>query len=299
MASCPVCGHDGCTVNNYKGGEFPGFQCPRCAEFYMTDSVLADSRLPLNDHQLSAWIRNENEYGRAPPEFTTHNLPDISENLPPHRPSEKHHILLQAVERRTEFPGFTVTIDQKNDYPLCWASSKKELTYFVKSLVNRNLLTFHGRDTTPRFYVQITADGWDALDDLQSSATLKHQAFVAMSFSDDMEVAWEEGIRPAIEEAGYSSLRVDKVEHADRIDAKIIADIRESRFIVADVTQQKQGVYFETGYAIGLGRPVIWTVHSDDLDNVHFDTRQYNHIVWNDPADLRDQLYNRIRAVIG
>jgi hypothetical protein len=88
--------------------------------------------------------------------------------------------------------------------------------------------------------VIITADGWDVLDSLQSTIILKHQAFVAMSFDDSMEAVWQEGIRPAIEEASYNPLRVDKVEHADRIDAKIIADIRDSRFIVADVTQKSR-----------------------------------------------------------
>ena len=58
-------------------------------------------------------------------------------------------------------------------------------------------------------------------------------------------------------------------------------------------------VYFEAGYAIGLGLPVIWSVHEDDLRNVHFDTRQYNHIVWKDADDLEQQIYNRVSAVIG
>jgi len=49
---------------------------------------------------------------------------------------------------------------------------------------------------------------------------------------------------------------------------------------------------------MGLGRPVIWSCRDDDLKNVHFDTRQYNHIVWNEPADLRAQLTNRIKATI-
>jgi hypothetical protein len=58
------------------------------------------------------------------------------------------------------------------------------------------------------------------------------------------------------------------------------------------------GVYFEAGLAQGLGLPVIWTVHKDNVDNLHFDTRQYNHIVYIDPQDLRVQLYNRIAATI-
>lgn len=59
------------------------------------------------------------------------------------------------------------------------------------------------------------------------------------------------------------------------------------------------GVYYEAGFAGGLGIPVIWTVAKDSLDDVHFDTRQYNHIVWDAPETLRKLLAARIGAVIG
>lgn len=69
--------------------------------------------------------------------------------------------------------------------------------------------------------------------------------------------------------------------------------------MIADVTEQKQGVYFEAGYALGLGIPVIWSCRKDDLKNVHFDTRQYNHILWESEEDYAEKLYNFICAIIG
>ena len=57
-------------------------------------------------------------------------------------------------------------------------------------------------------------------------------------------------------------------------------------------------IHFEAGLAMGLGRPVIWTCRKDDFENTHFDTRQYNHIVWETPEDLREKLADRIRATI-
>ena len=59
------------------------------------------------------------------------------------------------------------------------------------------------------------------------------------------------------------------------------------------------GVYYETGFAHGLGIPVIFTCQKNGLDEVHFDTRQYNHIVWETPEELRNQLAKRIAAVLG
>lgn len=73
--------------------------------------------------------------------------------------------------------------------------------------------------------------------------------------------------------------------------------------MVADFTCEKEkvrgGVYFEAGFAMGLGIPVIWTVEKGSLGDVHFDTRQYNHIVWDTPETLRNMLKARIGAVIG
>ena len=147
--------------------------------------------------------------------------------------------------------------------------------------------------------VIITADGWDYLEQLDRRIEERTQAFVAMSFSDDFKPIWKGPIHRAIEKAGYKPYRVDAEPHIDRIDAKIISQIKNSRFVVADVTEQKRGVYFEAGYALGMGLPVIWCVRKDDLDKVHFDTRQYNHIVWETGKDLEDQLYNFICAIIG
>ena len=68
--------------------------------------------------------------------------------------------------------------------------------------------------------------------------------------------------------------------------------------MIADVTYQRNGVYFEGGFAMGLGRTVVWMCRANDLDNVHFDTRQYNHIVWDDHTDLRTKLSARLRATV-
>lgn len=51
--------------------------------------------------------------------------------------------------------------------------------------------------------------------------------------------------------------------------------------------------------AIGLGLPVFWSVRHDDLTNVHFDTRQYNHIVWQKEEHLAEQLFLYVSAIIG
>jgi hypothetical protein len=106
-------------------------------------------------------------------------------------------------------------------------------------------------------------------------------------------------IKPAIEKAGYDPLRVDKHEHVNRIDDEIIGQIRRSRFMVADFTGQRYGVYFEAGMMLGLGRTVIWMCDKKQLDQLHFDVRQFNFIDYESLAEAQDRLYNRILAIEG
>ena len=98
-------------------------------------------------------------------------------------------------------------------------------------------------------------------------------------------------------------MRIDRKQDVIKIDDEIIAEIRRSRFLVADFTHGKDGarggVYFEAGFALGLGIPVIYTCREDAIDEIHFDTRQYHHTTWKDPEDLRDKLEKRILALIG
>ena len=78
-----------------------------------------------------------------------------------------------------------------------------------------------------------------------------------------------------------------------------MAEIRMSRFVVADYTGQRNGVYFEAGFAAGLGLTIIPTRRADEIDQLHFDIKHLNTLVWKAPTELADTLAKRIRAVIG
>jgi nucleoside 2-deoxyribosyltransferase len=82
------------------------------------------------------------------------------------------------------------------------------------------------------------------------------------------------------------------------INDAIIAGIKKSRFTIADFTQHKAGVYFEAGYALGRGQKVIYTCRADEIANAHFDTRNYQHIVWENSEDLKQKLIDKITAFV-
>jgi nucleoside 2-deoxyribosyltransferase len=167
-----------------------------------------------------------------------------------------------------------------------------EFAYYKRALSEQGLIETSDNDLQQAI---ITPSGWTKLG---SSGTNSRIAFVAMSFAPSLEVAFTNGIEKAIGDAGYEPLRVDKVHHNEKICDRIVVEIRRSRFVIADVTQHRQGVYFEAGFAMGLGLPVIWSCQKDDLPNAHFDTRQYNHVVWETSGDLRNKLRDRIDATM-
>ncbi len=276
------------------------YHCPVCGKYEMSPFV---PEIQAPNHKLSAWIREQNERG-DPPRFTQEKtIASILAGMPDYRPLEKQLKLLQALERQSKTPGNRVKLNHQKDYPLAFADNPNELAFYIQALEERGLViskTTKFPNTAPTVSgVTIAPAGWDYLDKHASDLEEKTQAFVAMSFSDGMQSAWVDAIKPAIERAGYTAYRVDEELHSDNLIFKIMAEVKNSRFVVADVTEQKNGVYFEAGYALGLGVPVIWSVRKDDADKVHFDTAQYNQIRWESVEQLKESLYDFICAIIG
>jgi hypothetical protein len=123
-----------------------------------------------------------------------------------------------------------------------------------------------------------------------------------MWFDNSMREIYDGAIEPAISAAGYEALRIDRHEHVNRIDDEVIGQIRRARFMVADFTGQRHGVYFEAGLMLGLGRSVIWMCRREELSSeggLHFDIRQFNFIAYDSATEARKKLYDRILAIEG
>ena len=177
-----------------------------------------------------------------------------------------------------------------------------EVLYLMRYLKDREWIEKQGPISPDTLVATVTVDGHRHLAE-RVATTDTAQAFVAMWFDESLAAVYQEGIEPAIREAGYRPLRIDQKEHINRIDDEIIAEIRRSKFLVADFTQGNEGarggVYYEAGFAQGLGLPVVFSCRNDGFDDLHFDTNHYNHLAWATPDELREKLKHRILAVIG
>ena len=66
-------------------------------------------------------------------------------------------------------------------------------------------------------------EGWNYLETLEKPSNESTTAFVAMWFSIETDTLWKKAIRPAVYDAGYEPVRIDAVEHSNKIDDEIIA----------------------------------------------------------------------------
>ncbi|MCK4764106.1 MAG: hypothetical protein KAW12_18045 [Candidatus Aminicenantes bacterium] len=303
MDICPICGEGllNRSQENKNEESFSNVVCIICGKYSIAGKpeIFSVAHTPMElegnyknkNYILSGVIRNANKMGKTIM-VTKSNISDLIDSVSvPENPFEIiDQILLYIYELASSVHEF-VRIEIKQ-YPLFYAKNSGDLDYCLKRAREHGYL----QNSASKF--RLTLDGWQRVEELQRKKIESRQAFVAMKFSDDLKSIWTEGFEPALKETGYKPIRLDFVEHNDRIDDKIIAEIRKSGLLVADLTGNNAGVYFEAGFALGLDIPVIWTCRSDFIEKIHFDTRQYNYIVWENPAELNEKLKNRIEATL-
>jgi hypothetical protein len=294
MEKCPICSED-MEYSRIGSRDAYAVNCHRCGTYHITRTALVNIRSGyFTDREIAniaGWLSDNSIF-----EITTQHENFLHQiNTPSfHERADK---LLIALENETEYAGAFLAPN-----PLwqrkSWCINENELNELLAFLEETRRIESDGSFDGN---VKIRPEGWSHLENLKKINSDAQQGFVAMWFSDEMNPLYENVIAPAIMTAGYQPHRVDQREHNDKIDDEIIAQIKKSRFVFADFTGHRGGVYFEAGFAKGLGLEVFWSCREDDIDNLHFDIRQYNCITWksDQPEEFKSKITNRIEAVLG
>jgi hypothetical protein len=290
---CPLCGQEA-QFSAISPGDAQEITCKVCGKFSLTGSMAAtvnnlDARLR---QKIGFWTRDQNELGEAPVVNT--GTDEFVRRIPDKTVMERAERLLQEGIKLQRDLGSTFNMRSPELIGVTHSRSINDVVALADLLWRRGLLydTFKNGNVA-----QVTPDGFIHANTTNTTASAN--GFIAMWFNRSMDAARDDGLDPAIRSAGYTPVIVSGVEHINKIDDEIIAQIRRSKFLVADFTGHRGGVYFEAGFAMGLGLPVFWTCRQDELDKLHFDIRQYNCIDWVDPPSLRTRLARRIEAVLG
>lgn len=297
---CPVCQLDGTTVEGTSQIDCKAVACKRCGKFSLTEEaqIAILNRPGLEAWRLSGAIREKFERSGKPQQVQSNNI-DVFLAGAPERfdVAVKARKLLSIIARRTTEPGTAAEpyFHPKHDCSLAFAASDLEFRYILNYLQDLGwikLVLGNGDKAT------LTPTGWEQvrLRPRIDSA----QGFVAMAFAEIMKATYIEAIYPAVRnDCGFECKRIDAKEYNGAIIDEIKGEIRQSRFLIADVTLHRNGVYFEAGFADGLDVPVIWTCDDKDADKTHLDAKHINQIRWTSHDDLRTRLKHRILGTIG
>lgn len=120
--------------------------------------------------------------------------------------------------------------------------------------------------------------------------------FVVIPFTEDMDPIFE-GVREASRTLGLSATRVKDVVGDIRITETLLAMIRGAKVIIADITHEKPNVYFELGYARGIGKEVVTIARHGTT--IHFDVKDWPCIFYNDSRTLERHLVARLTHLVG
>jgi len=203
---------------------------------------------------------------------------------------------LRYIAAQSRRPGGFVTVNKDNDYPVADCQGSEEFGVYLGHLASDGMIL--GRIQETDAICSPTIKGWQAMEPHLAPGGVPGTCFIAMSFDPKLTEAFDLGFMPAIEDCGFSAVRIDRKEHNNQITDEIMAGIRSAEFMVADFTGHRGGVYYEAGFARGLGREVIYCCREDSFTERHFDTSVINHVVWTGPKDLRRKLADRIKATI-
>lgn len=283
--------------------------CPNCGEYQIKyeclvslDSLIndrSDSRAILR-HALSKMRRQSQRpiltLGHAEDLLRTMTLPGFREQL---------DNLIVWIARATKGYGGTVDRIAENALGPVGALDRIALNFITHHAYSNgliNAITAPWNDGSEDYLAaKLTFAGWDRYEAIQRGATNSRLAFMAMKFGNtETERIYVDFFKPAVAKTGFELRRNDEAQRAGLIDDLMRVQIRQSRFVISDLTDHNNGAYWEAGYAEGLGKPVIYTCRTDHFDTpeggAHFDTNHHLTVLWH--PDNMELAVEKLKATI-
>jgi hypothetical protein len=295
--ACVVCKNPNGNVSDTNGGAFKNVTCPTCGSYRISEEAV-EVRIveTISDEDrilFSGHLKNHTS-GRIQTSLLPGDIVKIPEMIAQYKKLTAMDKVQSVISflAETSSIGAPASLNLETDYTRFYCKGVTELRHIRDYLVETGIVKIF----PPLFHPVLTIDGWQKYETIKQINQHSKRVFVAMSFDKGLDAVFK-SIEEACEASGdFKAYRVDLEEHDEKICDKIIAEIKSSRFVIADFTGQRHNVYYEAGFAKGMGLKVIWCCKEDEKDSLKSDIRQYNHILWKDCGDLEERLINRIQA---
>jgi len=274
------------------------------------DLLLSKEKFIQNRHIIAGAILNKQLSDRVVDDvyWFTLTLSDFEEKINqiiyPKTPKAKLDNLLKTLYHFQKVDGELIQIKGEVSKPEFYYKhffkSASECVYYFKELKYQELIDCVFNEVTNEpFKFRITFKGLNYYLELTERGDLSNKCFVAMSFDPKMKEI-RESIKATVLQNDFDPVIIDEqlIDSSQTINDAIISAIKSCKFCIADFTEQKDGVYFESGFAVGLGKPVIYTCLREWFDKSHFDTNHFPHIIYESNKELVEKLEMKIKAWI-
>lgn len=284
-------------------------ECEKCGKYKISGSLNATlHNKPISfPHTTSSWIFEQNKIYGVTPQLLSTMLDDLL-SIPDKMMSSKlEALILKINELELSNSSFLIGLEHLHPWLAeTWSRDDKELRSIIERAIELSLIDAeldpHSNGWSLHFK-KITYTGHEFIQTLGQNTEESNIVFMAFHFTEEMKETFEKSVDKAITDISKGKLKAERVRTSGtptdtKIDDQLISMIKASKVVIADFTGQRQAVYYEAGYAMALGIPVIWTCREDEVDQLSFDTRQYPHILWKNPEDLYNQLTQRLAAQV-
>jgi hypothetical protein len=292
-----------------------GVDCPACGPFAIQEEAWEDFLDPKSGRgskmtavqraRLSHNLRMAHAAGERRPKMDSDFVERfIDDGCPGPTPAEQAGHLIKFVGDHVLSTG--TSLDDLPDY--CYALIGSPNPTFAGELAielaRRGILSGIPHETigaTPSMLdVGLTLDGWTKYEAEKRGQFSGSAGFMAMRFGDAvLDEFVERVVKPAIRDGiGYSLVHMRDVSRAGVIDNLMRAQIRDSAFVIVDLTHDNSGAYWEAGYAEGLGKPVIYICEREKFEaaQTHFDTNHCTTVMWS--KDRPDEFSRELIATL-
>lgn len=297
---CPLCGLN---LKAYKEHERPfdtySYNCLNCGCFRLAGDAVEELK-QFNDQpraviSFAVW---QAQSGESNPLLDKKWIENAVETTKLPKPPEQVDRLLLALGISYPQAGFEIFIPPGVYLAPIGATVQREYEFALDTLLTKGYC-----EAAHNGGFAITIDGWNRFETLLRAEQLSRRAFMAMPFGNsELDRVFTDCFEPAVEATGFELRRLDSEQRAGLIDDRLRVEIRTSRFMIAELTNDNLGAYWEAGFSEGLGRPVIYTCKKAFFveNKTHFDTNHHLTVLWDlsDLSEATEQLKATIRATL-
>lgn len=301
---CEVCGSP---ANIRRDGFYFVVDCARCGNFQIDRETAVNFSLRSSDQKrqaLASHLVRKLQGSTRRPILGDDFFKSLSQRTLPTPAELCDNLLLWFSELADSRVGKFFGSDKKITDPDLAASigaiDTDDVKWAADALNKSALIEFTIATIDQTFRGRITPTGWNHVEELKRAHIASRYAFFARQFkNDDLDTLNQDCLKQAVADTGFELRTV--TQKAGHIDAIIEDEIRRCRFLIADLSDDNAGAYWEAGFAEGLRKPVIYICREKEKDGktdkkTHFDTDHRQTVRW----DLKnlDDTAKRLKAVI-